>query len=422
VKSLSLEGLALQAEVDAAYVRRLIDLDAIQRRTGREPYGHSDVRRVQLLRSWEAAGFSVESVVELVRAGELSASWLDAPVMTQVERLDLTYEQLCREMDVPLELVQAIQEALGFAPPDPHDRTREGDCELVGLIRTLIAAGAARAPTLGVVRVFADSLRRIAKAEAELYESEIEAPARRSGWSEQQLLDYGGEFGDRGVIAALERALLDIYRRHREHVWIEHRIAHAELALERAGLHQRIPRPPAICFVDLTGYTRITEERGDEVAARLAANLAALVEDISRRRGGRPIRWLGDGGMFQFKDPGAAVVSGLDMVESAPRVGLPPMHIGIHTGPVIFQDGDVYGRTVNLASRIASFAGAGQVLASDETVGRSADRGVRFEPLGPVSLKGISKPVTLHRAVRESRGFSPERMSPRWGPARSNLR
>jgi class 3 adenylate cyclase len=251
--------------------------------------------------------------------------------------------------------------------------------------------------------VYADSLRRVAKAEAELYESEIEEPLRLLGYSEQQLLDHGAQFND-GMIATLERVLLGIYRRQREHVWVEHCIGHAEVALESAGLHERIPRPAAICFVDLTGYTRITEERGDEVAARLATKLTSLVEDISRCHAGRPIRWLGDGGMFHFKEPGAAVLSGLDMVERAPRVGLPPMHIGIHTGPVVFQDGDVYGKTVNLASRIASYAGAGQVLASDETVGRSPGRGVHFESLGPVSLHGMARPVTLHRAVRDSQG------------------
>jgi adenylate cyclase len=398
--SLSLAELAIQAEVDPAYVQRLTELGALERRTGPEPYAASDVRRVQLLRTWEAAGFSVEAVVDLVRAGELSPSWLDAPVMTQAERLELTYEQLCREEDVPLPLAQAVQEALGFAPPDPYDRTRAGDRNLVGLVRMLLAAGARQAQTLGAVRVLADSLRRIAKAEAELYESEIEHPLRRSGWSEQQLLDHGASLSDL-MISPLEEAVLDIYRRQREHVWIDHRIAHAELALEHAGLHQRISSsPPAICFVDLTGYTRITEERGDDVAAQLATDLASLVEDVSRRHGGRPIRWLGDGGMFHFKEPGSAVLSGLDIVERAPRVGLPPVHVGIHAGPVVFQDGDVYGRTVNLAARIASYAEAGQVLATDETVDHSADAGVHFEPLGPVSLKGISKPVTLHRALR----------------------
>jgi adenylate cyclase len=397
--SLSLEELAGEADVDTDYVRRLIELGAIESGTARGPYGSPDVRRVQLLRMWEDAGF--RSVVDLVRAGELSISWLDAPVMARSERLDRTYEQLCRDEGVPFAVVRAVQEALGFAPPDPGDRARAGDPDLVGLVSMFLAAGASQALILGLVRVYAHSLRRVAMAEAELYESEIEQPLRRSGRGEQQLLDYGAPFSDR-VIASLERALLDIYRRQREHVWLEHCITHAEIALERAGLHQRVAKPPAICFVDLTGYTRIIEELGDEVAAQLATSLTSLVEDISRGHGGRPIRWLGDGGMFHFKEPGDAVLASLDMVEGAPRVGLPPMHIGVHTGPVVFQDGDVYGRTVNLASRIASHAGAGQVLASDETVDRSHDRGVHFEPLGPVSLKGIPRRVTLHRAVRDA--------------------
>jgi len=82
-----------------------------------------------------------------------------------------------------------------------------------------------------------------------------------------------------------------IYDRHRQHVWTDHSIGQAEAALERAGLFRRVDRIPAICFVDLTGCTRLTEERGDEAAARLATSLATLVEDISAgriRRG--PIR------------------------------------------------------------------------------------------------------------------------------------
>lgn len=401
MNSLSLQEMARQAEVDVEYVRRLIESGALEPGTGPKPYGSSDVRRVQLLRSWEDAGFSVQGVVDLVRAGELSVSWLDAPVRTGTRRLDLTYQELCTKEDVPFALVQALQKALGFPPPDPDDGAREGDRNLVGLVQMLLAVGASQAQTLGVVRVFADSLRRIVKAEAELYESEIERPLRGSGRSEQQILDYGAEFGDR-VIPSLERAVLDIYRRQRERAWIEHRISHAEIALERAGLRPSTPRPSAICFVDLTGYTRITEERGDEVAAQLATDLASLVEDISGRHGGRPIRWLGDGGMFHFKEPESAVRFGLDMVEDAARVGLPPMHIGIHTGPVIFQDGDAYGRTVNLASRIASRAVAGQVLVSEETLGRCSV-GLRFQSVGSVEFKGISQPVALYEAFRDSR-------------------
>ena len=107
--------------------------------------------------------------------------------------------------------------------------------------------------------------------------------------------------------------------------------------------------------------------------------------------------------MFHFKHPGPAVLAGLDMVEAAPEAGLPPMHIGIHAGPVIFQDGDVYGRTVNLASRIASHATAGQVIASEETIRWCELPGIRFESVGPVPLKGLAEPTELYQAFRDPR-------------------
>jgi class 3 adenylate cyclase len=106
--------------------------------------------------------------------------------------------------------------------------------------------------------------------------------------------------------------------------------------------------------------------------------------------------------MFYFREPGTAVVAGLDLVERGPTVDLPPAHVGIHTGPVISQDGDVYGRTVNLASRIASYAHAGQVLVSQETAQRSSNPQLWFEPLGAVELKGVAKPLPLCRAYRRS--------------------
>jgi len=141
---------------------------------------------------------------------------------------------------------------------------------------------------------------RLAKAEAELYEANIEERLRASGMTERELIEFGTAFGNR-VSAALEKALVMVYRRHRVHVWIEHSVNHVEAALEAEGIESHVPQPPAICFVDLTGYTRLTEERGDRFAADVAAQLASLVKDISRRRAGSPIRWLGDGGMFHFK-------------------------------------------------------------------------------------------------------------------------
>ena len=389
--------VAERAGVPEAFVRRLIAAGALP---GEEQgLGPREVRRARLLHSWEAAGLSIETIVALVERGALSLAFLDAPVMETPERLDRSYAQLAADRQVPLALVQGIHQATGFAPPEAGDRAGEDDVTMLELAELFRGAGVDDDATLRLLAVYADSVRRIAKAEADYYEANIERRLRATGLDERQLIEFGTRLADR-VVGSLERAIFQLYRRHREHVWTEHAINHVEEALEGSGLRERVPRPPAICFVDLTGFTRLTEERGDEVAARVAGALAALVNEISRDRGGRPVRWLGDGGMFHFREPGAAVTAGLDMVERAPAAGLPPAHVGIHTGAVIAQDGDVYGMTVNLAARISAYAGAGQVVVSEETAARAAGAGLRFEPLGPVELKNVARPLPLYRALR----------------------
>src|SRR5207237_2044865 len=127
-------------------------------------------------------------------------------------------------------------------------------------------------PDEAVIRLFAvyaDAVRGLAHAESELYEANIEERLRASGMNEREQIAFGTDFGNR-VSAALERALVGIYRRHRVHAWTEHSVHHVEAALEAEGIEARIPHPPAICFVDLTGYTKLTEERGDRVAADVA--------------------------------------------------------------------------------------------------------------------------------------------------------
>jgi adenylate cyclase len=391
--------VAERANVPEDFVRHLVAIGALPSQDA--GLGAGEVRRTRLLHSWQAAGLSVETIMALVDRGALSLAFLDAPVMAMPERLDSSYEQLAADRGVPVAFLHAVHQALGFAPPDPGARAGEDDLTMLDVAELFRGAGVGDDATLRLLAAYADSLRRIAKAEADYYEANIERPLRRRGLDEPQLIEFGTRLGDR-VIGLLERAIVMLYRRHREHVWTEHAINHVEEALERTGLQERVPQPPAICFVDLTGYTQLTEERGDEVAAHVAGRLAALVNDISRSRGGRPVRWLGDGGMFHFRESGTAVIAGLDMVERAPAADLPPAHVGIHTGPVISQDGDVYGRTVNLAARIAAYARAGQVVVSEETAHRSGDQRLRLEPLGAVSLKGVAEPLPLYQAFRRA--------------------
>ena len=148
------------------------------------------------------------------------------------------------------------------------------------------------------------------------------------------------------------------------------------------------------------GYTRLTEERGDQVAAELAAAVGEVVERSSRRHGGAPVKWLGDGVMFYFRDSGGAVASAVEMVKEVPKAGLPPAHVGVAAGPVVAHGGDYFGRTVNLASRIAGQAGAGQVLVSERVVQAAVPNEVRFTELGELDLQGMPRPVKVFEAHR----------------------
>ena len=116
--------------------------------------------------------------------------------------------------------------------------------------------------------------------------------------------------------------------------------------------------------------------------------------------GGRPVKWLGDGVMLHFPNPASGVVGALDMVEAILGAGLPPAHVGLHAGPVIFQEGDYYGQTVNLASRIADYAKAGEVIVSRSVVDAAGGAPVAFREVGPVELKGVTGAMELYAAAR----------------------
>jgi class 3 adenylate cyclase len=397
--SVSREQLVRRAGVDDDYVHRLHDLGALRGRD--DAYVERDVHIAALLHMWERAGLSAPLILAAVDAGTLSLDFLDSPAWELPEPLPITYREFAEEQGIPLYLLQGIHEAMGFAAPDPDDRVSRDDVGLAELARVVIDIGASGESVRRLFRVYADNIRRLAMAEADLYMEELEKPWAGSGVDESELMLRGADVGRR-MAAPVERTIRAIYERQRQRIWTEYGVQRAEMALERAGLLERAESTPAICFVDMAGFTRLTEEHGDVEAARLATSLAALVDHVSRTHGGRAIRWLGDGGLFYFEDASAAFAAALEMSERAPAAGLPPTHIGIQAGPVVFRDGDVYGRTVNIASRIADQAEAGEVLTSGETVERVGDGGVSFEQVRSVELQGVADRVTLYQVRRRS--------------------
>jgi adenylate cyclase len=234
-----------------------------------------------------------------------------------------------------------------------------------------------------------------------LWRSEVVMRLLASGMAEREMLAAQADLGSR-IAPLTEQVLLAVYHGQQEHTMEQVFVEHVEDALDRAGLYRRLDRPPAVCFLDLAGYTRLTEERGDEAAADLAARLAGLVRRSAQEHGGTPVKWLGDGVMFYFREPGAAVLAALEMAEVVVSHGLPPTHVGIHAGPVIFQEGDYFGRTVNVAARIAEYARPGEVVVSQEVVDAAEGGPVAFTEVGPVELKGVPGTLRLHIARRSA--------------------
>ena len=319
--SVSREQLVQRAGVDDDYVHRLHELGALRGRD--DAYEERDVHVAALLRMWERAGLSASAILAAVDEGTLSLEFLDSPAWDLPEPLPVTYGEFADEHRIPLHLLQGIEEAMGFAAPDPDDRVPRDDAVLAELARVVVDIGASEEGVRRLFRVYAENVRRLAMAEADLYMEELEKPWVDSGTDESELMLRGAEVGRR-MAGLVDRTIRAIYERQRQHIWTGYGVQRAEMALERAGLLQRAESTPAICFVDMTGFTRLTEEEGDEQAARLATSLAALVNDVSRTHGGRAIRWLGDGGLFYFVNASAAFAAALEMSERAVAVGLPP--------------------------------------------------------------------------------------------------
>ena len=208
------------------------------------------------------------------------------------------------------------------------------------------------------------------------------------------------------IAPVMEEAVVAMYHLQQARAWTANIIEGFEELMAKAGIRSRLERLPAICFLDITGYTRLTQEWGDDRAANLASTVERLVQRISAQRGGKTIKWLGDGVMFYFDEPGDGVLAALEMVDGLVGAELPPAHVGLHTGPVLFQEGDYFGQTVNLSARIGEYAGPGEVLVSQAVAEASEGKGIRFGEVGSVELKGVSGPVHLFQAHLD-RGLRP---------------
>jgi class 3 adenylate cyclase len=162
-------------------------------------------------------------------------------------------------------------------------------------------------------------------------------------------------------------------------------------------------------IADVRGYTRFTNERGDEAAARLAARFAALARAAVTARGGEVIELRGDEALAVFGSARNAIRAALDLqarfaeaTETDPTLPL-PVGIGLDAGEPVPMEGGYRGGALNLAARLCSQAGAGEVLASAGVIHLARrTEGVVYIERGEVALKGLADPIRVVQIVTEA--------------------
>jgi adenylate cyclase len=399
------EELAERAGTTVEHVRELVDLGLLRPEAGTFPRG--DVMRARVVLELERKGMDAAALGAGVASGHLTLGYLES-AGRRFPRSDRTFAGLGEDIGIAVETLQAMYVVLGLPRPAPDEHVREEDLPILAALPVLFGAGVGEGEALRALRVWGESARRVAQFQTHYFHHTIEEPFRRRGLRDNQafetaIREVGVRMGHSG-----EQMLGWLFRRHGEAYLTEHQFAHVEAALEEAGIRQRPARgAEASVFADLTGYTSLTEEAGDEAAARVALALAELVTEIAARHRGEVVKMLGDGVHFHFRDPGDAVRASLEIVAVVRPRGLPPAHIGVNAGPMIYDEGDYFGRTVNIAARIASEAGADQVFVGEDARREVTPDGFRLVEVGPFELKGIARPVTIYEAVRDDRGATP---------------
>jgi adenylate cyclase len=390
---------ARRAGVGPDYVDRLVELGLLEADANGE-LGERDVRRAIVIHSLEQAGIPLEGLAELVRRGAFSLEFVDARGYDAFAPLTLdTFGQASLRSGVPLELLLAIREVTGGLPASPDDEIRSDEQPIVALVELHHQQGFSQLAMERQLRVYGDSLRRIAEAEAEWWRSEVQNRILADGGSDADIARTARDLVPQ-LAPVLDESLLAIYHAQQRLAWGVNIIGLITIALQRAGLYTRVERPPAMCFIDITGFTRLTEEQGDNAAADMAERLARVVQRTAAQHGGRAVKWLGDGVMLYFPEAGRGAVAALDIMQRVTDERLPPAHGGLHAGPVVFQEGDYYGQTVNVAARIGEYARPGEVLVSHDVVKLANEAPVRFREIGPVDLRGVTGAMRLYEALR----------------------
>jgi adenylate cyclase len=389
--------LAARAGVSVDRVVQFAELGIVRADAEDGSFRPIDIQRIRVAEAFADSGLAVEDLGRLVSEGHVTFPNLEAVFGEPIAVSSTTLREFAARVDRDPDLLRRVYTQLGLPQPGDEDRLRTDDLEFFHQFLQVFDArdvGLGDDFLLRAARLSGDSMRHFVEAINTLMREELLPALVRSSTGPPQMRG-GGPFAVAGPLTGW------LIRRHLEALIESNIVNNIERQMEETGIgRRRDVHPPAIGFLDLTGFTALTQARGDDEAAKLAVRLSDLVQETATARGGRAVKFLGDGVMLHFRDPSQAVAAALDLVDAIPQAGLPRARVGITAGPVVFRDGDYFGSAVNTAARMTDYARPGEVLVSEAVVESGAEAVSAFESLGIVQLKGIRDPVRLFRAIR----------------------
>jgi adenylate cyclase len=397
-----MEELAGEADVSSDRIEWLVGI-GILKPSERGTFSFGDVFRVKMVSALLEGGFTSEQVEWAVSEGHLNLDRVDEyQVVEPGPRSNRTFAEFLASAGPRASLLPAVYVALGLPEPDPSSLIRTDEEER--LHRFLKGWGSAQSDEtlLRAARLIAEGTRIATQGWGDLFDEQVAGPARERlyrGEIERFPDDVREAFS---TLLHLQPRMMEwLIQRYNEQRSVSGIVEGFEEFFASRGLRPppRASAPPAVVFVDLSGYTRLTEERGDEVAVGFAVTLQRESEAVAAANDGRLVKLLGDGAMLWFPDAERGLKAALVLVRVLSVGGSLPAHAGVHAGPLIERDLDLFGRTVNLASRLAEAAGPGEVLVSEAVRDTVDSRTVRFERADGAVLKGITEPTPLFRAV-----------------------
>jgi adenylate cyclase len=384
---ISLNEAARRSGVPARTLKRWAEEKIVPVRKGRWTVAAAAQARV--VSRMRERGYSLEDLKEAGREGRLAFGFTEELFAGSQETFSL--EEAATDTGLEPELVERILVILG-TPKGQRELSREDVAALRHCARVL-AAGFPLVAFLQLVRVYAQSMRRIADAEVRLFHLYVHEPMIRDAVPELEMAEEMGELA--GDILPLAAPLTEYLHQRYLRFFVEQDVVgHMEsgASMDTAEIelgHVHV----TLCFIDLTGFTRYTEEEGDIEALDVVENFVVNVESTLPPEA-TIVKTIGDEVMVVSPDPTSLTQWAVDFLSRFPQ--RPQPRVGIHYGDAVYRDGDYFGSQVNLVHRVVNRALAGEVLVTDSVCEAIAgSESLRFEPIGEVNLKGFPTPTEL---------------------------